>query len=318
MAEEQAAAPAEATKPASVVVDDFSDGNFTHNPPWAVQSGSFEVRNGELVFGTEKDAAIHLDLGKVAWKTPLKARLKLRQTNASGKTSFLFGLALTDTGSGRTQEISASPNPGYFGTSGFYDGATVGVQGAMLNGDTAPQTLEIAFDPAANSVTLRKDGVEVFRGSNRMEMSRVNRLTLKSGGTLTWLVDDVRVEFTPEDPTSGQSSGQQGCADDLHGRCAAHRQEWPAAHAVRSGSVVSAVGDLGKSDRRDLGHSLRLEGAHGGRLQYDVALGRQGAGRRAGARPGCRVAGDLDACGPGRRARQDQGSSEPAGKCLDG
>jgi hypothetical protein len=198
-----------ATNPSSVVVDDFSDGNFTHKPSWAVQSGSFEVRNGELAFGTEKDAAIDLDLGKVAWKTPLKARLKLRQTNASGQTSFLFGLALTETVSGRTHEIIASPHPGYFGTSGFYDGATVGVKDAMLNGDTTPQTLEIAFDPAANSVTLRKDGVEVFRGSNRMELSRVNRLMLKSGGTLTWLVDDVRVEFTPEDPTRANRPGSK-------------------------------------------------------------------------------------------------------------
>ncbi|MHB0959328.1 MAG: hypothetical protein ACYC0X_23345 [Pirellulaceae bacterium] len=208
-AEEQAAVAPEATKPATVVVDDFSDGNFADNPPWAVQSGSFDVRDGELMFGTEADAAIHLDLGKVAWKTPLKARLKLRQTNASGEASFLFGLALTDTGSGSTHEISASPNPGYFGTSGFYDGATGGVPGAMLNGDTAPQTLEIAFDPAANSVTLRKDGVEVFRGSNRMEMPRVNRLTLKSGGTLTWLVDNVRVEFTHDNPTQAIRPGSQ-------------------------------------------------------------------------------------------------------------
>lgn len=209
MSEEQAAAPAAATKAASVVVDEFSDGNFTDNPLWAVQSGSFEVREGELMFGTEADAAIHLDLGKVAWKTPLTARLKLRQTNASGKASYLFSLALTDTGSGRTQEINASPNPGYFGTSGFYDGATVGVAGAMLNGDTATQILELCFDPAANAVTLRKDGVEVFRGSNRLEMRRVNRLTLKSGGTLTWLVDDVRVEFTRDDPTQAIRPGSQ-------------------------------------------------------------------------------------------------------------
>jgi hypothetical protein len=174
----------EAAAEPATVVDDFSDGDFTCNPPWTVQSGSFAVRNEELAFGTEKDPIIHLDLGKVAWKTPLKARLKLRQTNASGQTSFLFGLALTETGSGRTHEISASPHPGYFGTSSFYDGATVGVKDAMLNGDTTPQTLEIALDPAANSVTLRKDGVEVFRGPNRMEMSRVNRLTLKSGGPL--------------------------------------------------------------------------------------------------------------------------------------
>lgn len=194
---------------ASVVADDFSDGDFTHNPVWTVESGTFELRNGELAFGTEKDAAIGLDLGKVAWKTPLKVRFKLRQTNASGKASYLFALTLSDSESGRTQEISASPNPGYFGTSGFYDGATVGVQDAMLNGDTAPQELEIVFDPATNSVTLRKDGVEVFRGSNRMEMSRVNRLTLKSGGTLTWLVDDVRLEFVPENNAQARVPGSE-------------------------------------------------------------------------------------------------------------
>ena len=58
-------------------------------------------------------------------------------------------------------------------------------------------------------MTLRKDGVEVFRGSNRLEMSRVNRLTLKSGGTLTWLVDDVRVEFTPADPSQVNRPGSE-------------------------------------------------------------------------------------------------------------
>jgi len=64
VSEREAAKPAAATNPASVIVDDFSDGNFTHNPPWAVRSGNFEVRSGELAFGTEKDAAIDLDLGR--------------------------------------------------------------------------------------------------------------------------------------------------------------------------------------------------------------------------------------------------------------
>jgi hypothetical protein len=195
---------------ANVIADDFSDGDFTRNPAWTVESGTFELRNGELAFGAENDAAIHLDIGQVAWKTPVKYRFTLRQTNASGKSSYLFVLGLSDTETGRTQEISASPFPGYFGTSGFYDGATVGVKDAMLNGDTVGQVLEVIFDPAADSVKLLKDGVEVFRGSNRMEMPRVNRLTLKSGGTLTWLVDDVRVEFVPKDTARTVVPGSEG------------------------------------------------------------------------------------------------------------
>jgi hypothetical protein len=195
---------------ASVVADDFSDGDYTHNPAWTVESGTFELRNGELAFGTEKETAIRLDLGQVSWKTPVKFRFRLRQTNASGKSSYLFVLGLSDTETGRSQEISASPNPGYFGTSGFYDGATVGVKDAMLNGDTVAQLLEIVFDPAAGAVTLLKDGVAVFCGANRMEMPRVNRLTLKSGGTLTWLVDDVRVAFVPKDTARGVVPGSAG------------------------------------------------------------------------------------------------------------
>ena len=49
--------------------------------------------------------------------------------------------------------------------------------------------------PLNNTLVLLKDGAEIFRGSNRMGLTRVDRLTLKSGGTLTWLVDDVRVEY---------------------------------------------------------------------------------------------------------------------------
>ena len=299
-------------------MDDFSDGNFTHNPSWTVQSGSFEVRNGELAFGTEKDATIHLDLGKVAWKTPLKARLKLRQTNASGKTSFLFGLALTDTGSGRTQEISTSPNPGYFGTSGFYDGATVGVKGAMLNGDTAPQTLEIAFDPAANSVTLRKDGVEVFRGSNRMEMSRVNRLTLKSGGTLTWLVDDVRVEFTPEDPTRANRPGSKAVQTiytagvphtDKNGRPL--MQFKPEQSFLQLGIWGNPIGEIWGTH-----YDLKVLTEAGFNTMWPWAGRTPDDALEHGRAAGLQVI--LMHAIPDECACQDQGSSEPAGERLDG
>ena len=119
----------------------------------------------------------------------------------------------------------------------------------MLNGDTAPQTLEIAFDPAANSVTLRKDGVEVFRGSNRMEMPRVNRLTLKSGGTLTWLVDDVRVEFTPEDPTRAIRPGSQAVQTIYTAGVPHTDKNGRPLDAVHTRPVVPAVGDLGQPDR---------------------------------------------------------------------
>jgi hypothetical protein len=57
-----AAAGATAPPTAGVIHDDFSDGNFTDKPSWTVDSGRFEVRGGELVFGPDKDTKIHLDI----------------------------------------------------------------------------------------------------------------------------------------------------------------------------------------------------------------------------------------------------------------
>ena len=101
--------------------------------------------------------------------------------------------------------------------------ATVGVEGVMLNGDTTPQTLEIAFDPAANSVTLRKDGVEVFPARPPGDVpgepadAEVGRHADLARGRCLRGVHSRR-------PEAGESSRQQGCTDDLHGWCAAHRQ----------------------------------------------------------------------------------------------
>ena len=76
---------------AAVINDDFADGDFVDNPAWTADAGECEVVAGELKIGPATDSAIHLDLGKVAWNTSLKVRLNLRQANASGGASYLFG-----------------------------------------------------------------------------------------------------------------------------------------------------------------------------------------------------------------------------------
>jgi hypothetical protein len=177
-----------------VLTDGFTDGDFSANPAWVVDSGTFRVEAGVLRFGPEAGAAIGLDLGRSAWRTPVRVALTLRQDSGGGNQ--LFTMALLDSASGRGYRLHASPNPGYFGTSGFSDAKTPGKGGAHLNTDASPQRLEILFDPDQNRVRLRQQGVEVFGMTNALELGRVDRLLLASTGAIPWLVDDVSVDLT--------------------------------------------------------------------------------------------------------------------------
>jgi hypothetical protein len=175
-----------------LLTDDFADGDYSAQPAWTVESGSFRVEAGALACGLEANSAIRLDLGKTAWRTPVRVSLTLRHGGAAG--NHLFTLALLDSASGKGYRLHASPNPGYFGTSGFSDAGTPGKAGAHLRTDAAPTRLEIAFDPEPNRVSLRCDGSDVFTMPNAQALGRVDRLVLSSGGGLAWLVDDVSVD----------------------------------------------------------------------------------------------------------------------------
>ncbi len=188
-----------------IVADHFADGNYTQKPRWVVEKGRFRVRNQALVFGTEANGAIRLDLGKTAWRSPVRVSLSLWQTQGGG--NHLFTLSLADRATGKAYTFHASPNRGYFGTAGISDGKSPGKAGARLNSGPTPQTLVVSFDPNADCLTLLKDGKEVFRTTNHHRLGRVDRLTLSSSGTIRWEVDDVTVEATRPDPAAAARPG---------------------------------------------------------------------------------------------------------------
>jgi hypothetical protein len=166
---------------------------------WTVTSGVVAVEGGQMRFGRQGKPAVQLDLGATAWRQPLEVTFRLRQTDAS-TASFLFHVGLEDTDRGKGYSIACSPHPGYFGTSGFYDGKTTGAAGAALGGDAAWQQLRLRFDPAADRLSLARDGKPVWQGTNYLRLPRVNRLSLSSGGSVDWRVEDVRVEAVPLSP----------------------------------------------------------------------------------------------------------------------
>ena len=196
-----------------LMTDDFSDGDCTGKPAWTVDSGTFRVQEGALCFGPEANGAIHLDLGKTAWRTPVRVALTLRQDSGGG--NHLFTLSLVDSATAKAYRLHASPNPGYFGTSGFSDAKVPGKAGARLHTDGTAQRLEIAFEPEQNRVTLRQDGIEVFGTANSLALGRVDRLVLSSTGLVPWLVDDVSVDVTLATP-AGQVLPGAGAVQQVY------------------------------------------------------------------------------------------------------
>jgi len=196
--------------PAEVVLTEtFDDGELAANPSWAVESGAVVVEDNRMCFGREGTPTVHLKLGDMAWRKPVAVTFRLRQTDATAG-SFLFHVGLDDTDREKGYKIACSPNAGYYGTSGFYDGKKVGVTGAALRSDAAWQQVTLRFEPVADQVSLEQDGQTVWQGTNHGRLPRVNRLTLSSGGTVNWQVDDVRVEGALNDPSAEPDPGHAG------------------------------------------------------------------------------------------------------------
>ena len=175
------------------IQDAFDAGDLATRPGWLIEAGQPGIASGELTFPVKGKSAVRLDLGAVAWKQVASARFRLRKTTAPG--NVLFRVALGSSELEREYSIACSPNPGYFATSGFYDGKKVGTAGASLRNDEAWQELALRFDPKADLVCLLLDGKTVCQTANYHRLPRVDRLRLSSDGGAAWRVDDVRVDL---------------------------------------------------------------------------------------------------------------------------
>ena len=197
---------------AVVFEDDFSAGDLADSPAWVPIKGEFQVVDGALALPTEAGSAIHLSLGQLEPRSPVKVGFTLRQSNGTG-ASHLLSLSLGHSALGRQYVLRASPNVAYFGggdkSSGFYDGKTTGHPGTHLNATVEPQRLELLLDPEADSLRLLKDGAEVFATANYLRLATTDGLTIETGGALSWFIDDVSVEATPRgEPKPAQQACQ--------------------------------------------------------------------------------------------------------------
>jgi hypothetical protein len=201
------------------ITDDFSDNDYTNDPTWVVDSGLFSADGtvvslmgiaGMLNFGTAADTAIYLDFdqdyGPVLENTTVEISFVLAQTNGT-TAPYEFKYELIDTDSGQSLGSRFSPNPAtYGGTSGFSSwdsngNLIAGVSGASL-GSSGWANITLIFDPSAQQVTVKMNDVVVAVGPNYLNLTKVNRLKLISGGTVSWYVDNVHVEYSNvENPT---------------------------------------------------------------------------------------------------------------------
>lgn len=196
-----------AFSPAATITDDFSDANHTANPAWTVVSGSFDASAQELQFGTASGTRIRLDTAAAAGAATLTLDLR-KSTNT--QANYLFQVQLIDTDTGNYTILQASPNPGYFGSTGMrlqhWDGPenlyeqVFGPAGLELLDDTDYHTISLSFDPGTGtSVTYDSQSFSVGNAP-AFALNKVDRIELigGGGGDINWYVDNVSFTAVPE------------------------------------------------------------------------------------------------------------------------
>ena len=73
---------------AAVLSDDFSDGDYTNNPAWTVEAGTFDASGGHLQFGTGGGTAITLDFPAAA-NTAMSVSFKIHQMNGTSASATI-------------------------------------------------------------------------------------------------------------------------------------------------------------------------------------------------------------------------------------
>jgi hypothetical protein len=198
---------------AEVINDSFFDHDYTSNPAWVVESGSFDASGGELAFGTDAATTITLDFPAIT--TAMSVSYRLYQADGTAG-NFGFETYLVDTVSGLSHAEWASTNPaGYGGPSGFHSwdsgGALANPLPAANNRSLAEAhpgyvTMQLDFDPASG-VKFYFAGELMAQWPNFNGMPQINQIRLVTSGTgVSWFVDDVVVVSPPV-------SGPRHCGD---------------------------------------------------------------------------------------------------------
>jgi len=198
------------------VEDHFTDGDYTQNPPWTVNSGTLDAIGAELSFDTAAGTEIQLDFGQfVNDYDSVQVDLLLNQQNGTS-ANHGFDFILEDAVSGKGFWQSASTNPLAYGgidrnfSSGFHSrdmlGQIIGSSDPNVIGSSLAQAfpgfekVTMLFNPVSGFEFWFRD-LLVAKWNNFDHLAQVNRLRLRNGnGVVTWNVDHVRVKVT-ERPT---------------------------------------------------------------------------------------------------------------------
>lgn len=194
--------------------DDFSDGDVitpsksASGAIWNLGAGKFSADgsdignykpvSGELNFPLQVRASVQVDFGPVQKDSVVLAKLDLRQSNVSS-ASHRFDLVLSDKASGEAFVVAMSPNPEFFGPTGFaiFDGEgnllVRGVEGTHLRQDDQWQKIEVSVE--GRSIVLKQDDMVIAERAQGGDASTPDRLALISAsGDLSWFVDNVEIE----------------------------------------------------------------------------------------------------------------------------
>jgi len=201
---------------AVVVTDDFSDGDYTSNPTWVVNTGAYHVVDEKLYPAYAiGDNTIYLDFDSWA-NTPVALDVTVN-SGAYGDMWVGVDIAMMDSASGKAYWEYARVYAGWGGNSGFngYDSAgnvTGGVDGQHLNysatGISPPNIITMVFDPTLG-ITVYNNGELAATMANYQNMIQCDRIAINqyySGSSASigwgvWSFDDVSVTYVPEPAT---------------------------------------------------------------------------------------------------------------------
>ena len=163
---------------------------------WTVTSGTVDFFNGFAARPSLNGGGMSISFGTVAPNTSATVSFKLGNIfGAAG--SYLTAVALSDSATGQSYVQSASPNPLYYGTSGFHSynnsGTLIaGASGAAIS-TSGWDLMEFSFSPTSG-VTLKQNGVLVASWSNYLNLTKVDTFSFSVLNDAPFGIYDVTVK----------------------------------------------------------------------------------------------------------------------------